>query len=1473
MICRSLRTLCAAAIIVWATIGCTDQRPTDIAGVPGGTGLRLLASFHMYGGSTSRAPIVNARLTARRVTSGELIATQVIAVSPDDDAWTLNLAVPGNAGTVVVTIELLNADNGVEWSGETGPIEVQPGGSSTPAPVQLFQGPPDNLRVTNVTVTPGSSSVMEGGTTQLNAQVSPANISAKLLWSSLDPTVATVSSTGLVTTLRNGTARIVAEAGAHADTVTITATQRVASIAITPDTTRINALRTEFSKTARVLDPRGGEIAGAGVNWSSNNPAIVEHLGGGRFRALGNGTATITAASVAQASATASAVVVVNQRATHIRVSPDNFILSAIGAREQLSVTLTDNNGQAVTTPVAWRTANAAVATVDGNGVVTAVRGGSTEIRGVANAGAPDSLVGISIVKVIPAVASIEIVPAEIAFTAIGDTMRVNAIARDVNGDVVPDVAFTWSSTAPAIVSASANLLRSIGVGSTQIQVSAQGKTGNATARVLQTVASVQITPDSATLTAANQNVSLAIQVRDRNGALIQGRRATYTSNNTTAATVDSLGVVRPVANGYARITGVVEGVSDTVGIAVQFAATAFANLTVSSADIDSGILDDGGVYPINITLSNEGTAASAAGSLRIRLVSGANTYLDRVVPQPAIAARETIGLNVGIVLDTVTAWPDSLRIVVEADTYGDIAELDEADNTFVSDPYFVRFPVRSVTLSPEIIIMTVVGDSARPIKAAFDRRGVQRADSIALRVLIDSLQTGEAPGIAIRNGWLVGRTYAAALVEARSISTGFADTIYVQVRPVPVAITIIAPDDTIAVNDTLRLSGSVLGAGEQVLPYAIVWNSSDTAVATVSTTGLVRGRANGNVSITGRVAGHWGLVGNAVTLTVTSPPVVNLRAVRVSPYPGGNPSENGATYQVLIRNTGNVTAPASTIRLGLIHPATGAQLHAEQFGMNPMAAGDSVNMVVTLQYQANAEWPDSVDAQVTADVLQAVAEADEQDNVATGARARVNWFTMSMSVVPADTTLTAIGDSVRLRVASFDRFGRPVPDSLTLRVVADANQGEPSVALRNNGFVVALRNSAGVQIEARSRSNSLFADTVTVRIGQSFVRFEVFPVAAIGGDTTRAFAFAYDAAGIPTLVRPTWRSSNEAVFTIDSTGFVQTLPVNDTAYVIATFQQFTDTAEVIVALPEEGTRLWLGLSNEWLDPANWSGGAVPDTSEVAWIRAVTRTQPVLGNSAGVGGVIVDPGATLNVLNYDLTVRNIAHASGAITGVGRVIMSSSAGTISGTLPNVTVRGVAQVTADVTINGNLEIESGEYHVGTALTTVTGTFRHYAGELIMSHVGHLAVRGNYEVYSATATSQMSNGTLEIGGNFLINNRSAEFVPSENHQTVFNGTALQQVNMLGPSVTAQRFNRVRIANAAGVQFNTAAHINGALDLTDRMIVQQGATVYTWSNVNLAQGSTITNFGTVYHYPNLLTNNGANIQFNPLTPHPPAQ
>ena len=112
-----------------------------------------------------------------------------------------------------------------------------------------------------------------GDTTQLAARVKDAAgavmVGAPVTWATLDIAVATVSSTGLVTSLATGTAAITATSGSARATATVTVSQAAASVTLSPTSLSFVSLGDTATFVPIVKDARGSKIWGATVTWAT----------------------------------------------------------------------------------------------------------------------------------------------------------------------------------------------------------------------------------------------------------------------------------------------------------------------------------------------------------------------------------------------------------------------------------------------------------------------------------------------------------------------------------------------------------------------------------------------------------------------------------------------------------------------------------------------------------------------------------------------------------------------------------------------------------------------------------------------------------------------------------------------------------------------------------------------------------------------------------------------------------------------------------------------------------------------------------------------------------------------------------------------------------------------------------------------------------------------------------------------------
>jgi len=155
------------------------------------------------------------------------------------------------------------------------------------------------IAVLNVTLKP-STSLLEGGTETLFAEIEPPNATDKsVTWSSSNPDVAEVSENGLVTAIKEGTAKITVTTEDGNKTAVCTVT--VASIAV--DVTGVSMNKSSVSldggsteTLVAILEP--SNATNQNVTWSSDNNSVATVAADGTVTAVTAGTANITVKTV-----------------------------------------------------------------------------------------------------------------------------------------------------------------------------------------------------------------------------------------------------------------------------------------------------------------------------------------------------------------------------------------------------------------------------------------------------------------------------------------------------------------------------------------------------------------------------------------------------------------------------------------------------------------------------------------------------------------------------------------------------------------------------------------------------------------------------------------------------------------------------------------------------------------------------------------------------------------------------------------------------------------------------------------------------------------------------------------------------------------------------------------------------------------------------------------------------------------------
>ncbi|ADL50747.1 Ig-like domain-containing protein [Clostridium cellulovorans] len=157
------------------------------------------------------------------------------------------------------------------------------------------------ISVSNVTLNKTVDTLNIGDKEQLFASVEPYNAANKnLLWKSDNPAVATVDSTGNVTAVAVGTAKITAttEDGSNLTTsCTVTVKQPIILISgIALNNKTLDLISGQSATLLATVTP--DNATNKKVIWTSSNPSVATVDSTGKITAVASGTATITATTI-----------------------------------------------------------------------------------------------------------------------------------------------------------------------------------------------------------------------------------------------------------------------------------------------------------------------------------------------------------------------------------------------------------------------------------------------------------------------------------------------------------------------------------------------------------------------------------------------------------------------------------------------------------------------------------------------------------------------------------------------------------------------------------------------------------------------------------------------------------------------------------------------------------------------------------------------------------------------------------------------------------------------------------------------------------------------------------------------------------------------------------------------------------------------------------------------------------------------
>ncbi len=428
-----------------------------------------------------------------------------------------------------------------------------------------------------------------------------------LTWSTRDAGVATVDASGLVESVADGRTYIVATYGTAVDSAAVSVVQQVKTVIVSPFSTSLNVGDT-VALSAMAVDANQVQVQGVSFTWSNADTSVASLSPAAVVTAKAVGSDVVTATTSGVSGQAHINVTTSSSTSPQVSISPSSLSFASLQDTTRLSVTAQDGSGNTLTaSQLAWMSTNTSVATVSSTGLVRSAGNGTASV--IASYG---GVADTTTVSVRQQVASVTVSPSPDSMT-VGDTLSLKASATDANGVAIAGASFTWSSGNATVASVSSSgTVTAKAAGTTSVTAlsgSVSGRAQIVVAAATSTPPQVTISPSSLSFASLLDTARLSVTAKDGSGNALTASQLTWTSTNTSVATVSSTGLVRSAGNGSARVVASYGGVADTTSVSV---AQVVASVAVS---------------PSSVSLVVGGTQAltAAAKDARGNTVSGAS--------------------------------------------------------------------------------------------------------------------------------------------------------------------------------------------------------------------------------------------------------------------------------------------------------------------------------------------------------------------------------------------------------------------------------------------------------------------------------------------------------------------------------------------------------------------------------------------------------------------------------------------------------------------------------------------------------------------------------------------------------------------------------------------------------------------------------------------------------------------------------
>jgi hypothetical protein len=458
-------------------------------------------------------------------------------------------------------------------------------------------GPPAMLNSTNpslisLVIAPEAPGVAVGQSVQFKAtgkfsEGGAVNMSYSAVWTSSNPGIASVNSSGLAITHSIGTATITASCGQRSASAVLAVSKAVlVSMAVTPAASSIPLGNTvQLAATGTFSDQSTQDLTSS-VTWASSQPAVaaISSSGLAASHAVGASAITATLGSVSASSQlTVSAAALVS-----LAVSANHSAIP-LGTTAQFAAKgiYTDQSTQDLTDSVTWTNTPSGILNINSSGLATGKAVGAATVS--AKSGSVSGTAALTVSA--PVIVSLAVL-APNPVMPLGTRQQLAATGTFTDGTTSDLTNFViWSSGSTGVVSVAGNgLAAANALGHTTLSASLSGVSGSTALTVSSaTLVSISISPANPTvpLAASQQLVATGLYTDGSTKDMTQS--STWNADNPVIAAVSGTGLAIAEQVGVTNIESSSGGVTGSATLTVQPLA-AVGYFTHPAANTDATI-------------------------------------------------------------------------------------------------------------------------------------------------------------------------------------------------------------------------------------------------------------------------------------------------------------------------------------------------------------------------------------------------------------------------------------------------------------------------------------------------------------------------------------------------------------------------------------------------------------------------------------------------------------------------------------------------------------------------------------------------------------------------------------------------------------------------------------------------------------------------------------------------------------------